>query len=76
MIAFVDRDYIANSSEELANIGKSLFLATKQNHLDEQVQMPRLLESLAKTETLSFPLSVRHTPQFVPDFQLLPANAG
>ena len=63
--------FTARSSAELAKIGKALFNASKQNVLDEQVQMTRLLESLARTEILTYPVSINHTGiNSVPDFQL------
>src|SRR5437899_6202827 len=67
----MDRDFTATSPEELAKIGDALFKARTQKHLDEQVQMTRLLEALAETSILQFPLRVRHTGERdVPDFQL------
>jgi hypothetical protein len=63
--------FTARSPAELAKIGKALFNASKQNVLDEQVQMTRLLESLARTEILHYPIRVCHTGiNSVPDFQL------
>jgi hypothetical protein len=70
-MASVDWPYQANTDVELANIGSQLFTATKQNFLDEQVQMTRLLEALAPTSVVQFPIRVRHTGDGgVPDFQL------
>ena len=52
-------------------MGTVLFKAHKQNVLDEQVQMTRLLESLARTEILQYPVCITHTGiTAVPDFQL------
>lgn len=64
-------DFSAHTPAELANIRQSLFTASKQNALDEQVQMTRLLESLAHTQVLQYPTRVRHTGNnSVPDFQM------
>ncbi len=63
--------FIALNSSKLASIGTALFKATSQNVLDEQVQMTRLLESLARTQILKYPVSVIHSgTNSVPDFQL------
>ena len=63
--------FTANSPAELASIGHALFNASKQNVLDEQVQMTRLLESLASASIEQFPVRVRRTGEVgVPDFQL------
>lgn len=64
-------DFTAHAPTELASIRQSLFNASKQNVLDEQVQMTRLLESLARTSFLQYPVRVRHTGEKgVPDFQM------
>jgi hypothetical protein len=61
----------ASNPEELGRIGESLLKARKQNALDEQVQMTRLLEQLANTDILQYPISVLYTGEnAVPDFQL------
>ena len=67
----MNQEFAAHGPDELCKIGKALFNASKQNVLDEQVQMTRLLESLAKTEILQYPFTARHTgTDSVPDFQL------
>lgn len=64
-------DFIANTPVELANIGKRLFSASKQKHLDEQVQMTRLLEALSATSVVQFPVRVRYAGEReTPDCQL------
>lgn len=67
----MDWSFTANTSTELAHIGKALFNASKQKHLDEQMQMARLLEALSTTPVLQYPVRVRHTGETgTPDFQL------
>jgi hypothetical protein len=64
-------DFTANTPVELASIGHALFNATNQKFLDEQIQMTHLLEALASTSSVQFPVRVRHSGQDgVPDFQL------
>jgi len=64
-------DFIAKTAQELAEIGEALLKARNQKDLDEQVQMTRLLEAVAMTSILKFPVRVRHTGSSeVPDFQL------
>ena len=64
-------NFTANRSDELANIGKSLLKAFKQKHLDEQVQMTRLLEALSSTSFLRFPVRIRYAGETgTPDFQI------
>jgi hypothetical protein len=64
-------DFIAHSAAELAAVGNALLNPKDQNTLDEQLQMTRLLEALATTNLMEFPLSIKHTgPKAVPDFQL------
>ncbi len=67
----MDWNFTANTPTELAHIGKALFNASKQKHLDEQVQMTRLLEALSTSPVLQFPVRIRHTGENgTPDFQL------
>src|SRR5712664_1614622 len=67
----MDWQFTAQSGAELAEMGDVLFNASKQNVLDEQVQMTRLLESIARTQILQHPMSLSHTGiSSVPDFQL------
>lgn len=40
----------------------------------EKLQMTRLLESLAQTSILQYPVHVKHTTEHVPDFQLASGN--
>lgn len=70
-------DFIAQTPEDLAKIGKVLLKARKQKYLDEQIQMTRLLETSAKAPFLHFPFCVRHAGENeVPDFQLLSGNCA
>lgn len=67
----MDWNFIANNPDELASIGNALFTASKLKHLDEQVQMTRLLEAVPVSSILQFPVRVRHSGEKeVPDFQL------
>jgi len=64
-------DFIANSPEELANIGKKLLKASKRKFIEEQWQMSRFLEVMSSSSIFKFPLRVRHTGvKRVPDFQV------
>jgi len=64
-------DFIANSPEELAKVGNELLKASKQNFLDEQVQMSRFLESMSSSSIFQYPVRVQHTGECeVPDFQI------
>ena len=45
-------NFIAKNPDELASIGNALFTASKQKHLDEQVQMTRLLEAVSALSIL------------------------
>lgn len=65
-------DFIANSPDELAKVGKNLLNnETRQTFLDEQWQMSRLLEAMSSESIFEYPLKVRHTGgESVPDFQV------
>ena len=64
-------DFTADSTDELAKVGKKLLKASKQKFLDEQLQMTRLLEFVSSTCIFQFPVRLRHTGEMgVPDFQI------
>jgi hypothetical protein len=64
-------NFTATTPDELANVGKSLLIASKQKHLDEQLQMTRLLEALSAMSILQFPVRVQNAGERgTPDFQV------
>lgn len=61
----------ANTPDDLTSIGNSLFRGPKQKHLDEQVQMTRLLETLSKTSIPQYPFRIRYSGESgAPDFHI------
>lgn len=64
-------EFIADTPDELAKVRQSLPEYAKPTVAGELFQMAGLLESLAKTDLLEYPLKARHTGEnSVPDFQL------
>ncbi len=64
-------DYKAESAKALSGIRHQLLKGPTQKALDEQLQLTRLLESLAQHAILKYPVRVKHTHSARPDFQLL-----
>jgi hypothetical protein len=62
-------DFVAKSRQELLAIGTSLFKGPCQNCLDEQIQMSYLLNALAGTSLVQFPVRVWQTHD-TPDFHM------
>jgi hypothetical protein len=69
----VKEDFEANTPDELAkNVRTALMTGCVTEIIArERQQMMHLLESLALTSILEYPLRVRHTSERVPDFQLV-----
>jgi hypothetical protein len=69
----INPDFTASTSKELKAGIKPALLHGKvpKRVATEKLQMTRLLEVLAETQVIQYPLHVKHTTEFVPDFQLL-----
>lgn len=63
-------DFTAESPETLAAIGRHLLKGRTQKALDEQLQLTRLIETLAPQSILRYPVRVKHMHTARPDFHL------
>ena len=69
----MDCEFVAGTREELLAGIRPVLCASKLSKTvaNERVQMMHLLKALAFTPVLQYPITVRHTSNKVPDFQLL-----